>query len=577
MEKTKQLTNREVSDILDEIAVILELKGENPFKARAYANASRIVSGLDRDLKDLVERGELGSIRGIGDALTKKISELVMTGQLVYFNNLKASVPQDLLKMLRVRGLGPRKIFQLHQTLNINTIEELEAACKEDLLLAVRGFGSKIQEKILKGIEELRLHGDLRLYPEVLPEAQQLLSYLVAQVAPEDRFSLAGSLRRKCAVIRDINILAAAKESSRIAELFAAYPGSQDVKVADHSRVSILLNAGIRAELQTVRAEEFPFALNFLTGSREHHAALRKFGELKGFTLTETALMSPGGAVKCPTEEALYAALGLPFIPPEMREDMGEIEAAAQGSLPDLISLDDIQGIFHVHTRYSDGTDSIEALAASARKLGMSYLGIADHSRSAHYARGLSVETVRKQHDEIDRLNRLNPGIRILKGIEVEILPDGQLDYEDEVLALFDFVIAAVHSHFSMPEAEMTARIVRALEHPRVTMLAHPSGRLLLSREPYAVDLPRIIDIAAAHGKVLELNAHPYRLDLDWRFCKYARDRGVKVAINPDAHQAAGFQDLQYGIDQARKGWLGPRDCLNTLSLDQILSFLGKK
>lgn len=275
-------------------------------------------------------------------------------------------------------------------------------------------------------------------------------------------------------------------------------------------------------------------------------------------------------------EDEIYTVLGLSYIPPELRENTGEIEGAAAGRIPTLITRDDIRGIFHVHTSYSDGMDTIEGMANAARNMGWSYIGISDHSRSAFYARGLSAEAVLKQHEEIDRLNRVMSGIRILKGIEVEILPDGGLDYEEDILSLFDFVIAAVHTHFSMPEAEMTSRIARALEHPRVTMLAHPSGRLLLSREPYAVNLHRIIEIAADHGKILELNAHPYRLDLDWFLCKRAKELGVRIAINPDAHQRAGLNDLQYGIDQARKGWLEPSDCLNTFPLDRILSFLGK-
>ncbi len=576
MEKEKKLSNRDIADILDQIALILELKGDNPFKARAYANAARIILDLGEDLGDLIGRGELKSIRGIGEALSKKISELFGTGQLAYYNELKTSVPQDHLKMLRVRGLGPKKILLLHQALNINTIEELEAACKEDLLLSIRGFGPKVQEKILNGIEQLRIHGDRRLYPDVIGEARRILSYLESGRAAHGAFSLAGSLRRKCAIIRDINLVGAVDRPSEAADLFASYPGATRVLEKGDCRCVALLGSDLQAELKIVRPEEFPFALNFLTGSADHQAALREWAARRGMLLTARGL-SAGGPVACPDEEGLYAALGLTFIPPELRENTGEIEAAALGRLPGLIGPEDIRGIFHVHSRYSDGTDTIETLAAAANQLGLGYIGIADHSRSAYYARGLSLEAIRRQHEEIDHLNSLGHRIRILKGIELEILPDGRLDYDEETLESFDFIVAAVHTHFSMPEPEMTARIIRALEHPRVTMLAHPSGRLLLSREPYAADMSRIIAAAAKNGKVLELNAHPYRLDLDWRFCKVAKSLGVKIAVNPDAHQSAGLLDLQYGIDHARKGWLEPTDCLNTLPLDRILSFLNKK
>jgi len=572
----KALSSKEIADILEQIAIILQIKGENPFKSRAYSNAAKLISQLD-NLPELVEKGELSMIRGIGDALSKKISELLITGELKYFNDLKASVCEDHLKMLGIRGLGPRKIHLLHELLGIKTIEELESACKENRLLDIRGFGKKIQDKILNGIEHVRSHLDYHLYSEALHDAESILKYLQSCEDILGSPCLAGSARRKCELIRDLDFLVSTDNLSAVAEYFLSYSRNEKTLEKGNTKIRILLNSGLQADLRLVREDEFPFALHHFTGSKEHNAALRRRARKMGMVMNEYGISTSGKNIRCVNEEEIFGTLGLSYIPPELRENTGEIEEASVGNLPNLIKPEDIKGVFHVHTNYSDGSDSIEAIAHAAKRTGLQYVGISDHSRSAFYAHGLSTEDVIRQHEEIDALNKADIGICIFKGIEVEILPDGELDYDYSILERFDFIIAAVHSHFSMPELQMTDRIIKALEHPMVTMLAHPTGRLLLSREPYKIDMSRILNTAAVHRKVLELNSNPHRLDIDWRCCKQAKKKGVMIAVNPDAHHASGLHDVRYGIDQARKGWIEASDCLNTLSLERVRSIFWKK
>ena len=573
----KRLTQREVADVLEQIGLLLELKGENPFKSRAYINAARIILNLEDDLEALVNAEALSSIRGIGKALSSKISTLMTTGTLPYFDDLKAGVPKDHLIMLRIQGLGPKKIIQLHEALQINTLEELESACKSDRLLNVHGFGEKIQAKILRGIEQLRTREGLYLYAAANAELESLLFNLQRNSGMATSLSAAGSLRRKCPVVRNIDLIAVSDQAEQLSALFTALPQSRSVLEKENSNVNILLASGMQAHLRIVRNEHFPFALRHFTGSKDHNAALQRHCLRLGMTMNECGILKSTDAPACRDEEEIYAALGLSFIPPELREDTGEIEAAENGRLPRLIEASDLRGIFHIHTSFSDGKDTIESIAATARQIGLEYIGISDHSRSAFYAKGLSEESIKKQIEKIDRINADHAGPYIFKGIEIEILPNGRLDYDENILGLFDFVIAAIHSHFSMSEPEMTDRVCRALDHPSVTMLAHPTGRLLLAREPYAIDLEKVIERASALEKIIELNAHPDRLDLDWRWCKVAKKRNVKISINPDAHTASGLSDIRCGIDQARKGWLEASDCFNTLPLEEMKKFLRSK
>ncbi len=568
------LDKEAIADILEEIGMLLELQGENPFKTRAYSHAAQTIRMLDQDLGALIDTDALSSIPGIGEALSKKITTLYTTGRLEYLDKLRTTVPEDFLTMIRIRGLGAKKIIQLHKQLNIRTLDELEAACRDDRLLAAKGFGKAMQDKILKGIEQLRRSEGLHLFAHVEPEMAALLSHLQTALADDDSISPTGEYRRLCSVIRDLPLLAASDAHSRIIDHFAAYVKEESVLERTSDRCRIRLDSGIESNLYVVPKDVFSFALHHATGSHAHAEGLRQWAQKKGMFLTENGLTAKGKPVNCRDEEAIFAALGLADIPPELREDTGEIAAAAKGALPRLIERADIRGAFHVHTNMSDGANTLEQLATAAKAAALEYIGIADHSRSAYYAHGLSVEQVVRQIQEIDRLNAADIGVYLFKGIEVEILPDGRLDYDEEILRLFDFVIAAIHSHFSMPEREMTDRISRAMEHPHVTMLAHPTGRLLLSRDPYAVNLAEVIDCAASLGKVLEINAYPDRLDLDWRWCKAAKEKGVLMAINPDVHQASGFDALRYGVNEARRGWLEATDCLNTQSLDAVRQFL---
>ena len=571
------VTKETVIQILEEIAILLELTGENPFKSRAYQNAARNLEKIDTDFNELVEQNRLSEIEGVGEAISKKLTELIKTGKLEYYEKLKASVPPGHLEMLKIPGLGPKKIHALYEQLGIKDVGELEYACLENRLVDLKGFGKKTQDNILAGIAKLKVYKERRLYAEVAAEAQGLLDYLKKEKNILS-ISIAGSLRRGNETIKDIDILAAGKNSEKLAKHFAAYSQVETVTAGGETKVSVVLRSGINADLRIVSEKEYPYALHHFTGSKEHNTAMRGRAKDMGLKMNEYGLFRGEENIKCKNEEELFAALKLQFIEPELRENMGEIQAAEKNELPKLVEEKDVRGIFHVHTNFSDGGETLENMAQAAKKMGLAYIGISDHSRSASYAGGLQVDDIRKQHELIDKLNEKLKPFYIFKGIESDILPDGALDYDEKTLARFDFVIAAVHSNFNMPATEMTTRIKNALQNKYTTMLAHPTGRLLLSREPYAVNMEEIIETAAKFGKAIELNANAHRLDLDWRHCIYAKKKGVKIAINPDAHQISGLLDIGFGIKIARKGWLAKEDCLNCMSLEQIKYYLrGKK
>jgi DNA polymerase (family 10) len=452
----------------------------------------------------------------------------------------------------------------------------LEYACLENRLTELPGFGKRSQEKILEGIRYFKTTRGLYLFNNAFSEAEPMISALQAFPGVA-RASVAGSLRRRKEVIRDIDLVASSNDSASIMEFFTSLPAIRTVIAKGETLSSILLQSGIQADLRVVSDVEFPFTLLSFTGSKEHNTVLRARAKRLGLKLNEYGLFRGEESIPCQDETAIFSQLGLSYIPPELREDMGEFEAAEKGPIPPLTAPEEIRGIFHVHTTYSDGNAPLREMVLKARSLGYQYVGISDHSRSAHYAHGLSVERIREQHREIDLLRKEITGITIFKGIESDILADGSLDYPEEILATFDFVIASVHSRFQMNKEEMTERLIRAVSNPYVTMLGHPTGRLLLSREPYAVDLHRVIDAAAEYRTVMELNASPYRLDLDWRLCRYAKERGVKVSINPDAHSPEGLSDTVYGVGIARKGWLSAEDVLNTLPVEKIETYLNEK
>jgi len=567
------VTKETVIRILEEIAVLLELSGENPFKSKAYQNAARNLEKLDVNLINLVCENNLSSVPGIGEAINKKIKELVTTGRLVYYETLKSAIPSGHLEMLKISGLGPKKIHVLYKQLGIKTIGELEYACHENRLVEIAGFGEKTQNNILAGIEKLKIFKERRLYAEAASDALLLVS-AIQNYQAVGRISLAGSLRRSLETVKDIDIVISAENTEKLADYFAGLPEVDKTLARGNTKVSVTLRTGINADLRIVSDQEFPHALLHFTGSKEHNTALRSRAKARGLKINEYGLWRGDENIFCRSEEEIFSRLGLSYIPPELRENMGEMEAAEKKELPSLVEENDICGLFHIHTGFSDGAETLEAMVQAAIKMGMQYIGVSDHSQSAYYAGGLKKEEIAEQHRLVDELNKKYAPFYIFKGIESDILPDGNLDYTDDVLKSFDFVIAAIHSGFNMSSREMTGRIKKALQNPYTLILAHPTGRLLLARDPYQVNIREIIDEALKYGKALELNANPHRLDLDWRNCIYAREKRVKIFINPDAHNITGLYDIRFGVKIARKGWLTKEDCPNCLSLDAMKKYL---
>jgi DNA polymerase (family 10) len=572
----KVQNNKAVGNVLREVALLLELKGENPFKVRAYSNAARSIETLDEEIMGMIHEGRVRDIEGVGETLAQQITELVETGSLQLLEELKRTIPPGHLEMLKIPGLGPKKIKVLSDTLHVQTIGELEYACSENRLIELQGFGQKSQEKILKGIQQVKKYQGRYLYGDTLPLAESVLEKIRSHPKVL-RASLAGSLRRRMEIVGNVNLVVSTQRSQEVLTAVSKFPEVEVVHFGDGNAGHYSLASGVKIDLQTTSDQDFPYHLYRLTGSLSHWKAMTKKATALAFELNEQGLLRNGRPVGCKEEEDIFQALGIDFIPPELREDRGEIEAAEGHYLPRLICDQDLKGVFHVHSSFSDGAGSVQAMAEAARRMGFSYMGISDHSQSARYAGGLTLEKLRRQWEEVDRLNRETEGFHIFKGIESDILSDGSLDYEDDILKQFDFVIASVHSHFTMTEQEMTQRVIKALRNPYTTMLAHPTGRLLLSREPYPIDMTSIIDEAAGQGVAVELNAHPYRLDLDWRFCKYAKEKGVTIAINPDAHDPEGLKDTPFGVGIGRKGWLEPGDVLNTRSLEEMREYLKER
>jgi DNA polymerase (family 10) len=572
------MNKKEIAKIIEEIGKILELKGENPFKVRAYYNGARIIETLDKDIYKLVETGEISEIKGIGKALADKITTLVTQNELPYYEELKSSIPGGLLDLLKIPGLGVKKVKTIYEKLKISTIGELEYACRENRLRDLEGFGQKSQDKILQSIALHKKYSERFLYPAAAEEADLLLDYLKKN-NNIDQVEVAGSLRRKMETIKDIDVIASCKDDYRqsIMQYFTDYKHCMQVTSQGLTKSAIVLDSGIAAEIRLVNNDEFPFLLNHATGSKDFNTHTRRLAKDKKMKLNEYGLFKDEKRLACKNEQEIFEKLGLPFISPELREDMGEIEAAQKGSEFELYDGTPFYGLFHIHSRYSDGANTIAEIVAACKSMNFEYAGICDHSKSAFYANGLSEEKIKEQHQEIDQLNAKNKSFKIFKGIEVDILADGTLDYGDEVLASFDFVIISVHSSFGLSEKEMTTRICKALLNPFVTMLGHPTGRLLLAREPYAVNMEEVIDVAADQGKAIEINANPFRLDLDWRWGKLAQTKGIKTALNPDAHSIDGLNDYKYGIGIARKGWFKKENILNTFTSKQLTAFFNTK
>ena len=587
----------QIAAMLDDIATLLTLKeGSNPFEVRAYEKAAQAVNGLDGDIEQLTRAGKLKGVPGLGATIIKRIEEVVESGHIAFFDELRDSTPQVKLDMLRIQGVGPKKINAIYDNLHVNSIAELEQACREDKVAHLPGFGKKTQDNILQGIAFLTQHAGRYLYPVAEQEAERIRAAL-ATLPSIVRLRVAGSLRRRRETIGDIDVVtsvaddAGDEERRAIMDFFTSQPSVQAITGKGETKSSVVLQSGINMDLRVVKDSQFPYTLHHFTGSKEHHIPLRRRAQSMGMTINdyglfkenkESATMNGAATsglelIPCQNEADMYAALGLAYIEPELREDMGEIEAAAGRAgqaLPLLVEERDLRGVLHVHSTWSDGKNTIREMAEACVARGLTYLGMADHSKFAAYASGLSEDALRRQGEEIDRLNEEFAGrLRILKGSECDILKDGSLDYADDVLAGLDFVVASIHSNFNLPAEEQTRRMLRAIANPYVSIIGHPTGRVLLEREGYALDMDAVIDAAVEHGVCIEINASPSRMDMDWRLVKRARDKGMKIPINPDAHVVSGLDDMRYGIGSARKGWLRASDVLNTMSVEDLLAF----
>jgi DNA polymerase (family X) len=579
------MDKEQVAGILAEIGTLLELKGENPFKTRAYANAARAIENLSEPLAKLVAEKRLGEIKGVGEALTKKITEYVTTGRLKYYEGLKASIPPGLIEMLEIPGLGPKKIQVLNQKLGVDSVAKLEAACTAGKVAGLDGFGEKTQSNLLEGIARRRTYASKHLLSEALYAADPLLDGLRGR--PDViRCSTAGSLRRFKEVIGDIDLLASSKQPAAVIAWFVAQPGVIKVTAKGETKASVILDGGIQCDLRVVSDKEFPFALAYFTGSKEHNIVMRQRAIQRGLRLNEYGLFKSQEEtrdakllVPCRDETEIFTKLDLPYIPPELREDHGEFAAGEKGNLPRFIEWTDLKGALHNHSTWSDGHNRLEEIAEYMEELGLAYWAITDHSKSSFQANGLDANRVREQIREINRINEQRAGrgsdFCLLTGIETDILRD-RLDFNDDLLAELDVVVASLHVPASS-EAENTKRLIRAAENKYVHIIGHPTGRLLLEREPYPVNTEAVIDACAETGTWIELNCNPHRFDLDWRLWPYAKSKGVKCVINPDGHrnEHAGFLRLGAGI--ARKGWLEPTDVVNTLTLKAVRKELKRK
>lgn len=599
----------DIVEVLETIAVLLELKGENPFKIRAYQTGARALETMDEDLGDLISSGELACMKGIGSALVDKIETLHATGELDYYTNLRASVAPGLIEMLEIPGLGGKKVKRLHDELGVDTIEGLKAACEEGQVAALKGFGKKSEEKILSGIENRAAYAQRHLWWDAREVAAPILEGL-RQLPAVSRAEVAGSLRRLKETVGDLDFIVASSEPESVMDWFTSLDEVKEVSAKGNTKSSVRFASGLQADLRVVPPEQFAFALHHFTGSKEHNVAMRQRALSMGYSLSEWGFSSrdeggdlkpeggvlrdeggdlpvrrsseseggrpegqgaksrgqgarkeKSGASAIRSEKELFAFLDLPEIPPELREGMGELELK---QLPALVSKDQIRGVFHNHTTASDGRATLEEMAAAAGAMGWDYLGLADHSKASFQAKGLDDERVLRQVDAIRAFNASGESsVHVFAGIECDILKDGSLDLQEGTLATLDYAVMSVHSSFGLSEAEMTARVIRAIEHPATTMLGHPTGRLLLRREPYKIDLPKVIDAAIANRVIIEINANPRRLDLDWRLWRRAAGRGLMCAINPDAHRTEGLAHYEAGLNVARKGGLEAGQILN--------------
>lgn len=566
-----------IAEVLDEIAQLLELSGENPFKIRAYSNGARLLETLTDDLDTLIASGHLAEKPGIGEALADKISKLRHEGRLDFLDKLRASLPPGLPEILSIPGMGPKKTRRLWQELGVVDLAGLQAACNEGKVAALKGFGEKTQNALLAGIRNREAYGKRHLWVSVEGVVTTLLAGLRA-LPQVKRAEAAGSFRRNRETVGDLDFIVAADEPAPIMDWFTVQPGILEVTAHGQTKSSVRVEGGLQVDLRVVPPAQFYFALHHFTGSKEHNVAMRQRALSRGlsmsewgFTPTEAGKTAPGAD----SEADVFKTLGLPWIPPELREGQGEITAAENHQLPRLLEATDLKGSFHNHTTASDGKSTLEQMADAADALGWEYLGITDHSQTSVYAGGLEVDRLLAQISAIKALNKSGRNrVRVLSGSEVDILKDGTLDYPDEILAQLDVVVASVHASMQLDEEAMTARMIKALENPYVHILGHATGRLLLQREAYKVNLAKVVDAAAANKKSIELNAHPRRLDMDWTHWRRAAEKGVLCSINPDAHHVDHLPFTRLGVNVARKGWLTAAQVINTRPLAEVLRWL---
>lgn len=571
-------------DRLAETAKLLELDDAGTFKVNAYRNAAKALEALTEPLETLIEEDRLKNVKGFGKSIVAEINEMAERDDSTSdkLHTLRDRVPVGLLKMLEIEGFGAKKARAVWQELSVTTIDALENACRLGHIAELEGFGAKSQEKILKSIQVLKQHSGRHLAAFANKVAEPIVKSLREHSAVT-RVEVAGSLRRKRETVKDIDIIVSSDDPPAVMKAFVAHAASPEDIIGQGQTKSSIRLGSINCDLRVIEDWQFPYILHHFTGSKEHNVAMRGRAQKRGHKMNEYGLFRVDGEneelVKCESEAEIFAALGLEFVPPELREDMGEIAAAERdggGGLPKLLEREDIRGHIHCHSTYSDGKNSIAQMAAEAKAMGLEYLALCDHSQTPVYANGLSAERAREQWAEIDELNAAGEGARVLKGIESDILGDGALDYPDDVLAGFDIIVGSIHSRFNLNAAEQTKRICTALRNPHCHVLGHATGRLLLNRDGYQVDIREIVKVAAGEGKAIEFNCNPRRMDLDWRDLLAARDEGLLTSVNTDAHNIAGLRDLDYGVGVARKAWLEAKDVINTWSADQLLKWVAE-
>jgi len=563
------MDKKEVAAALEEIATLMELKGENPFRIRSYTNGARTLEGIEEELSVVVAEKRLREIKGIGEGLAAIITELVETGESTDLKSLRDEFPASIYELFDIPGLGPKRIKQVYNELSIDSMTKLEEACQKNELSALKGMSAKMEEKILEGIAFAREHTGSFRYDKAEDQAKALVAYLKESGLVKD-IAVTGSLRRRKEVIKDIDMVATTEDVKGLMQCFVDAPDVKQVTGHGETKSSVRFASGISADLRVVDAKQFPYTLLHFTGSKEHNVVLRQRAKERDLKLNEYGLFKEDDSlVACKSEEAIYKALDLPFIPPELREDRGEF---ALKKTPPLLEEKDLKGLIHCHTTYSDGKNTLDEMVAATQERGYEYMLITDHSQSAGYAGGLKPDRIEKQQAEIAKVNEKLKGFRVLSGIESDIRIDGALDYEDDVLASFDLIIASVHNKLEMDEKEATKRVITAIENPYTAILGHATGRLLLSRKGFPLDYEKVFDACVANKVAVEINANCKRLDIDWRHIRHGRDKGVLFSIGPDAHNITGLDHVQYGVGIARKGWLAAEHVINCWTAEELLA-----